>query len=126
MPKKGGVPENLKPFKKGHPPTPGGGRPRKIPALDVLLADIFGEDEKGKSAAREVLLTLKKAATSGKMSATRLRAAEVISDRMWGKPKSNDTLNLKVQAVDEILADEKAKETLAKYNLQIRGAQKKE
>lgn len=126
MAKKGGNPQNLKPFKKGHAPTPGGGRPKKIPALDALLADIFGEDEKGKSAAREVLLTLKKAATSGKMSATRLRAAEVITDRMWGKPKSNDTLNVKVQAVEEILADEKAKASLVKYGLQVRGSQKKE
>jgi ribosomal protein L25 (general stress protein Ctc) len=126
MPRKGGVPENLKARKKGDPPLPGAGRPKKIPALDVLLADLFGEDEKGKSAARDVLNTLKVAATRGKMSATRLRAAEVIADRVWGKPKSNDTLNVRVQAVDEILSDEKTKATLSKYGLNMRGAQKKD
>jgi ribosomal protein L25 (general stress protein Ctc) len=126
MAKVGGNPQNLKPFEKGHKRTPNAGRPKKIPALDVLLADLFGEDEKGKSAARDVLNTLKVAATSGKMSATRLRAAEVIADRVWGKPKSNDTLNVRVQAVDEILSDEKTKATLSKYGLNVRGAQKKD
>lgn len=126
MPKKGGVPENLKPRKKGDPALPGAGRPRKIPALDVLLAEEFGDDEKGMGDARRLIRTLKQGALAGKLSATRLQTAERLADRLWGKARSNDTLSVRVQVVDEILADEKTKSALSKYGLSERGAQKKD
>lgn len=126
MSKKGGVPENLKPRKKGDPALPGAGRPRKIPSLDKLLAEEFGDDKKGMGDARRLIQTLKRGALSGKLNVTRLQTAERLADRIWGKAKSNDTLNLKIPAVEEILADEKAKAALVKYGLQVRGSQKKE
>lgn len=126
MPKVGGVPENLKPRKKGDPALPGAGRPPKIPSIDKILAEEFGETEEGKSAARELIRTLKKAALSGKMTVLRAQSAERLADRIWGKPKSNDTLNVRVQLIDEILSDEKTRAALSKYGLQERGAQKTE
>ena len=117
--------ENLKHFPKGVSGNPKG-RAKKIPALDVLLGELFGTDKNGESDARKLLETLKKGALTGKLNSVRLQTAERVADRIWGKPKSNDTLNLKVQAVEEILADEKAKATLSKYGLQVRGNQKKE
>lgn len=124
MPRKGGVPENLKPMKKGDPPLPGGGRPRKIPSLEKILAEEFGDEPDKEGAARALIKTLKAAALRGKMTVMRAQAAERLADRIWGKAKSNDTLSLRVQVIDEILADEKTKKALEKYGLTERGAQK--
>lgn len=112
-----GTIRNLIPAKKGEIRNPRGPH-KKIPGLDVLLADLFGEDKNGESGARKVLLTLKQAAIAGKLSTVKVRAAEVLVDRIYGKAKSNDTLNVKIQSAKDIAeSDEKAKEILEKYNL---------
>lgn len=79
--KKGGVPENLKPFPKGKSGNPNG-RPKKIPELDKLLADVLGDEKDGITAAQAILMALRKKAASGDV-----RAAEVLLERAYGKAK---------------------------------------
>lgn len=76
--------QNLKPFQKGNPGGPG--RPKKLPDLDRLLADVLGEEatEDGISEAQKVLAKLKDKALEGDV-----RAAEVLLDRAYGKAKQN-------------------------------------
>jgi hypothetical protein len=77
----GGTPENLKPFKKGQSGNPNG-RPKKLPQLDKLLADVLGEEKDGITAAEAILKKLRQMAAQGN-----LRAAEILLDRGYGKPR---------------------------------------
>lgn len=77
---KGKPPEHTR-FKKGQSGNPKG-RPKKIPALDVLLADVLGEEKEGTPAAKVILLALRQKATKGDV-----RAAEILLDRAYGKAK---------------------------------------
>lgn len=72
---------NSKPFKKGQSGNPNG-RPKKIPELDKLLADVLGEEKDGKTAAEAILMALRAKAAKGDV-----RAAEVMLNRAYGKPK---------------------------------------
>lgn len=67
---------------KGETANPNG-RPKKLPELDVLLADVLGaEDETGmRSEAREVLNALLKQAKKGNVN-----AATAILNRAYGMP----------------------------------------
>jgi hypothetical protein len=49
--------ENLKPFKKGQSGNPEG-RPKKIPEIDKLLADVLGEEKDGIIEAAKAILRL--------------------------------------------------------------------
>lgn len=73
--------ENLKPFKKGQSGNPNG-RPKKLPKLDELLADVLGEEKDGVSAGEAILKALRAKATKGDV-----RAAELLLDRAYGKAK---------------------------------------
>jgi hypothetical protein len=73
----------LKPFKPGETGNPKG-RPKKLPELDKLLADVLGEEKDGTSAAEAILKALRAKATKGDV-----RAAELILNRAYGKPKEN-------------------------------------
>lgn len=75
--------QNLKPFKKGRSGNPKG-RPKKLPELDKLLADVLGDEKDGVSAAEAILRAIRAKATRGDV-----RAAEVLLDRAWGKVKSH-------------------------------------
>lgn len=66
-------------FKPGQTGNPSG-RPKKLPQIDLLLADVLG-DEEG-SEAKEILLALLHKAKKGDV-----RAAEVLLDRAYGKAK---------------------------------------
>ena len=68
-------------FKKGQSGNPKG-RPKKIPELDKLLADVLGEEKDGVEAAKAILMALRAKATKGDV-----RAAEVLLDRAYGKAK---------------------------------------
>jgi hypothetical protein len=72
---------NLKPFKKGQSGNPNG-RPRKLPELDDLLANVLGEEKDGVTAAEAILKALRMKAAKGDV-----RAAEVLLDRGYGKAK---------------------------------------
>ena len=73
-------------FKKGVSGNPKGSV-KKIPALDVLLADVLGEEKDGIEAAKAILMALRSKAVKGDV-----RAAEVLLDRAYGKAKQNLTL----------------------------------
>lgn len=62
----------------------GAGRPRKLPALDELVADVLGEEKDGLTAAEAILKKLRQMAAGGN-----LRAAEMLLDRAYGKPKQS-------------------------------------
>lgn len=84
-------PENLKkrkPFTKNDPRINKEGRPKKLPEIDQLLADVLGEDGKGNIAAKSILIALHKRAMKGDV-----RAAEVLLDRAYGKAKQSIDIN---------------------------------
>ncbi len=75
----------LKSQAPGDPPLPGGGRPKKLPALDELLDDILGsdpDDSEARSEAKEVLRKLVAAAKKGNV-----HAQIAVLDRAYGKPR---------------------------------------
>jgi len=66
-----------------------GGVKKKIPDLDVLLADILGQkDKSGNTAAMLILAAIRKKALAGDV-----RAAEVLMDRAWGKARQEINVN---------------------------------
>lgn len=85
-----GVPPEHSKFKKGQTGNPNG-RPRKLPELDKLLAEVMGEEKDGLSAAEAILKALRAKATKGD-----IRAAEVLLDRAYGKAKQTIDNNLNV------------------------------
>ena len=69
----------------------GGGRPPKLPDLHILLANVLGKENKdGLTAAEEILLALHAKAKKGDT-----RAAELLLDRGYGKPKQTSETTLK-------------------------------
>lgn len=67
----------FKPGQSGNPK----GQPRKLPEIDKLLAEVLGELE-GDSVARQILEAMVKQAKKGDV-----RAAELLLERAYGKPK---------------------------------------
>ncbi len=81
-------------FKKGQSGNPKG-RPRKLPELDVLMADVLGEEKDGKTAAEVILMALRAKAAKGD-----IRAAEVLFNRGYGVPKQTIDMTVKETDVD--------------------------
>jgi hypothetical protein len=82
--------ENIRPhqWKKGQSGNPGG-RPKKIPEITRLLADVLGEENKeGISIAEQILKAVRNKALEGD-----IRAFEVLFDRAYGKAKTNIEFN---------------------------------
>lgn len=69
------------PFQKGDPRINREGRPKKIPNLDVLLAELLDDEDQS---AKLILAALIEKAKDGDV-----RAAQVILDRAYGKPKES-------------------------------------
>ena len=63
-------PENIEPhkFKKGQTGNPNG-RPRKLPELDKLLADVLGEEKDGVTAGEAILKAIRARAAKGDVRA---------------------------------------------------------
>lgn len=76
-----GKPPKETQFKPGQTGNPNG-RPRKLPDLEDLLAEVLGEDEEGKVQAKAILTALYKKAVRGDV-----RAAKELLDRGYGQPK---------------------------------------
>ena len=85
--KKGEIPPGAVLFKKGKSGNPGG-RPKKLPNLSVLLAEVLGEEKDGIEAAKVILMALRLKATKGDV-----RAAEVLLERAYGKAQQNIELS---------------------------------
>lgn len=73
--------DNLRPFKKGEDSRRNmKGAPKKLPSLDVLLANVLGnESKKGITEAELILMAMAKEALSGNV-----RAAQLLLDRGYG------------------------------------------
>lgn len=78
-------------FKKGTTGNPAG-RPHKLPELDVLLAEVLGEEKDGNAAAKVILMALRAKAAKGDV-----RAAEALLNRAYGMPKQDIKLGGEVQ-----------------------------
>jgi hypothetical protein len=63
------------------------GRPKKLPELDKLLAEVLGTEKKGVSEAQAIINALLTKAKKGDV-----RAAEVLLERGWGKVKQQHDL----------------------------------
>lgn len=72
---------------KGETMNPNG-RPKKLPELDKLLADVLGVDG---NEARAILVAVLKKAKKGDV-----RAAELLLDRGWGKAQQAMSLEVTV------------------------------
>lgn len=96
-----GNPKNIEKykFKKGQSGNPNG-RPKKLPELDILLANVLSEDKNGINAAEAVLMALRNKALRGDV-----RAAELLLERAYGKVKqinennNNVTGDLKINVL---------------------------
>lgn len=88
-------PENLEKgkWKKGQSGNPAG-RPKKIPELRELLANVLGDSKDGKTAAEAILMALRTKAVRGDV-----RAAELLLDRAYGKAAMNIELEANVNTV---------------------------
>lgn len=81
------------------------GRPRKLPALDVLIAEVMGEEKDGITAAEAILKKLRQQAASGN-----IKAAEMLLDRAYGKPKQTiETKDITSDAPEAITPEKIAK-----------------
>lgn len=99
MAKKRNPPEHSR-FKKGKSGNPNG-RPKKIPEIDKLLADVLGEEKDGMTAAEAILKALRAKATKGDV-----RAIEVMLDRAYGKAKQQIDQEITLKRVGKDLEDE--------------------
>lgn len=90
----------FKPGQSGNPK----GRPRKIPDLDTLLADVLGEEKNGVTAAEAILKKLRSIAATGS-SAHAIRAAEVLLDRAYGKSHQRSTSRVEMLNLDQLNAE---------------------
>ncbi len=95
--KKGETPKGAKPFKPNQSGNPNG-RPKKLPELDKLLADVLGEEKDGIEAAKVILMALRAKATKGDV-----RAAEILLDRAYGKSKQAVDLNAKIEGSQTVI-----------------------
>ena len=75
--------DNPKPFIKGQSGNPNG-RPKKLPELDKLMAEVLGEEKDGITAAKAILNMLR-----GKAAKGDIKAAQLLLDRAYGKSKQN-------------------------------------
>jgi hypothetical protein len=68
-------------FKKGQSGNPKGAA-RKLPELNKILAEVLGEEKDGVTAAQAIMGAMRAKAAKGDV-----RAAEMLMDRAYGKPK---------------------------------------
>jgi hypothetical protein len=81
-------------WKKGQSGNPAG-RPPEMPEIDTLLAEVLSEEREGECAAKAILKALLRKAVRGDV-----RAAEVLLNRAWGKPKEHTDIQLTATPVN--------------------------
>lgn len=89
-------PSNGRKFKPGQSGNPKG-RPKKIPSLDKLLNEVLGSADDQDSEMKEVIEALTVRAKKGDV-----RAAEVLLERAYGKPKQEIRIDQEVTQVFRI------------------------
>lgn len=89
-------PHDGRKMKKGETLNPNG-RPKKLPELDKLLADVLGEEKDGIEAAKVILMALRAKAAKGDV-----RAAEVLLDRAYGKAKQPTDITTNGESLNKI------------------------
>lgn len=94
-----------KPFVKGKSGNPKG-RPPKLPEIDALMAEVLGEDKDGITAAKAILMKLRQKAAAGD-----LRAAEILLDRGYGKPRQyvDNNTNMSIQWNETLTSTDEVK-----------------
>ena len=75
--------DNLKSVPKGNNANPNG-RPKKLPALDLIMANVMGQEKDGITAAEAIIMKLREQAAKGD-----IRAAQLLLDRAYGKAKQD-------------------------------------
>jgi len=85
-------PHDGKKMKKGQTLNPNG-RPKKLPEIDKLMAEVMGEEKDGITAAQAILNMIRSKAAKGD-----IKAAQLLLDRAYGKAK---------QQIDVTSQDEK-------------------
>ena len=60
------------------------GRPKKLPEIDKLMAEVMGEEKDGITAAQAILNMLR-----GKAAKGDIKAAQLLLERAYGKSKQN-------------------------------------
>jgi len=90
MAKKATNPENLKPFVKGDPRINRKGRPKNLPDLNTIMANVL--DERGADGVTTMERIFRK--LSDKALAGDLRAIELIQDRAYGKALQSQKVDL--------------------------------
>jgi len=86
----------------------GGGRPKKLPSIDLLMAEVMGEEKDGITAAQAILNMLR-----GKAAKGDIKAAQLLFDRAYGKSKQQIDVTSqgeKVTVPTIIFTDGKTKE----------------
>lgn len=84
-------------FKKGESGNPNG-RPRKLPELEKIIAEVMGEEKDGLTAAEAILKALRAKAAKGD-----IRAAELLLDRAYGKARQYIESNISIDNTKIIL-----------------------
>lgn len=103
-----------KPFKKNDPRINREGRPRKIPDLDELIAEVLAEErEEGNILMKDIIIALAKKALSGDV-----RAAELIMDRGYGKLKATEEVRIDLL---ERLTDEQIDQIIIRLKEETNG-----
>lgn len=74
-------------LKSGNVKSPG--RPKKIPELKELLANVLGDEKDGKTAAEAILMALRAKAVKGDV-----RAAQLLLDRAYGQAKQEQDISV--------------------------------
>lgn len=100
--KKGQSGNPSKLFSKDYQPEYNPGRPPKLPALDVLLATVLGDEKNGVTAAQRILQALEAKAARGDV-----RAAEVLLERGYGKVKETIALEGQITEIRRTVLSKK-------------------
>jgi hypothetical protein len=64
--------------------TGAGGRPKKLPSIDLIMTNVMGDEKNGISAAEAIIMKLRDMATKGD-----IKAAQLLLDRAYGKAKQD-------------------------------------
>lgn len=92
MPRKGGVPENLKPLSKDDPRRNKNGRPKKLPLLELAMAENITVED-----IAAMIIAMKAQVKKGNVA-----AFNALMDRGYGRVKQPVDISLAMPDIDKI------------------------